>query len=66
MKLKDWNKEEKWISDYDYKQEYKSLCTNCNKEHKLRTQEDNYPEYYTYIFIECNCGDYVHFRLPVN
>jgi hypothetical protein len=46
--------------------EYEKACDNCNTVHKLQTQQDNFPEYYTDIFIECKCGNLVHFELPVN
>lgn len=46
--------------------EYTNKCINCSKEIKLFTQIDNNPEYFTYVYIQCNCGEYVRFDLPVN
>lgn len=46
--------------------DYSEKCTKCKKKHLLMTQSDEDPEYYTDIFIQCDCGDYVKFRLPVN
>lgn len=47
-------------------QKYIEECESCNKVHKLRTQPDNHPEYYTDINIICDCDEIVHFSLPVN
>jgi len=49
-----------------YGHPYKARCKNCGKEHTLFTQEDNKPEYYTEVFVECSCGNRVLFQLPVN
>jgi len=53
------------IQVYYGPQEYIETC-GCGKKHTIRTQEDNYPEYYTYAYVLCDCGDYVKFELPVN
>jgi hypothetical protein len=45
--------------------EYQRSC-KCGKVHSIVTQEDNGPEYYTHIYILCECGEYVKFKLPVN
>lgn len=45
---------------------YKEKCDKCDKEHELKTQKDNYPEYYTDVYLKCDCGDFVLFSLPVN
>jgi len=45
---------------------YKEACTSCKKEYTVYTQEDAYPEYYTDVYVSCECGDVVHFELPVN
>ena len=61
------------------KQEYKKIesenyrmhgvftkkCT-CGKEFEVRTQPDEDPEYYTDVFVKCDCGSFVLFSLPVN
>lgn len=45
--------------------EYHSSC-ECGKIHTVLTQQDRSPEYYTNVFIKCDCGEYVLFDLPVN
>lgn len=45
--------------------EYLQQC-NCGKEHMILTQENDYPEYETEIYILCDCGEYLEFILPVN
>lgn len=45
---------------------YKSKCKSCEKEHILFTQGDDCPEYYTDVYLKCDCGEYVEFKLPVN
>ena len=49
----------------EYSQEYKANCS-CGKEFNISTQEDIHPEYYTDIFVKCDCGESVKFILPVN
>lgn len=44
---------------------YAQIC-NCGKTIELLTQKDNHPEYYTNVFVLCDCGEYVLFQLPVN
>jgi hypothetical protein len=53
------------IEDED-KFEYREECKNCGRFCTVLTQRDNYPEYYTYVYIQCVCGDYIKFDLPVN
>lgn len=45
---------------------YEKECSNCGNIIKVSTQEDIRPEYYTDVFILCECGESVHFFLPVN
>lgn len=67
MKLKD-------LDEYDSRQEYKGSCSRCGHEYIIRAQQDDGPEYYTDIYLNCDwCRDednhkdeYVHFRIPVN
>lgn len=58
------------MSIYDfgdkYAQTYTEKCSNCGKEHKVSTQRDDCPEYYTSIYVLCNCDKSVRFELPVN
>jgi len=46
--------------------EYYETCKLCDKKHKVLTQCANNQEYDTYIYIECDCGEYIEFILPVN
>jgi hypothetical protein len=46
-------------------QVYTKTC-DCGKVHEVSTQEDIEPEYYTSVFIKCDCGRSVGFELPVN
>lgn len=51
---------------YDGRAQYTEKCTKCDRVQSVRTQEDNCPEYYTGVFVECPCGEWVKFSLPVN
>ena len=55
----------KQLDDYD-NHEYKKTCDGCGKEHSVFTQAENCPEYYTDVALQCDCGEYVMFNLPVN
>ncbi len=46
--------------------EYTKNCELCGLKLEVFTQADNDPEYYTDIYVRCNCGEYIHFELPVN
>ena len=46
-------------------QTYTKEC-ECGKTHEVSTQQDSCPEYYTDIYIKCDCGKSVGFELPVN
>ena len=50
----------------DFAQTYKAACERCGREVEISTQRDIYPEYYTEIFVRCQCGASVRFELPVN
>lgn len=69
--------EEPLMADPDYSHEewdkwygsflYERKCSSCEQSIKVKTQEDDCPEYYIDIFIECpNCKNDVQFTLPVN
>lgn len=47
---------------------HKKTCNGCGRETvTIRTQNDNDPEYYTTVYIQCDyCGDWTQFDLPVN
>ncbi len=49
-----------------YRIPYKETCSGCDKIYTIYTQDDDEPEYYTNIYLECSCGHYVDFSLPVN
>jgi hypothetical protein len=55
----------KELGDYD-NVPYKVKCECCKEEHVLFTQSDCCPEYYTNVYLRCNCGEYIEFKLPVN
>ncbi len=50
----------------EFAQTYTNVCAKCGKVFELSTQQDDMPEYYTRIYIRCECGDSVKFVLPVN
>jgi len=52
--------------DCEFSQTYKQKCKKCGKEYEVSTQKDRDPEYYTDIYIKCDCGESVQFTLPVN
>jgi hypothetical protein len=61
--------EDKLISEKDiikFRQIYEEECPLCKITTKVITQTDNYPEYHTEIYVQCNCGNYIEFSLPVN
>ena len=52
--------------DMTFKQKYTQECPTCTMHVSIITQRDSFPEYYTDIWVVCNCGDKVYFELPVN
>ncbi len=44
---------------------YENTC-ECGKTYFILAQQDNDPEYYAEIYVECDCGQYVDFDIPVN
>lgn len=54
------------VGDSNDSYQYQETCKQCGKVHFVRTQRDDWPEYYTVVFIECDCGGLVRFYLPVN
>lgn len=46
--------------------EYNAICDVCEQNMSCMTQEDRRPEYYTDVYFQCNCGNYIKFILPVN
>lgn len=45
---------------------YKEECNLCGLIQKILTQEDSFPEYYTKVYLQCQCGNFIEFVLPVN
>lgn len=51
--------------DCEFQQTYSNEC-KCGKVIEVSTQKDSHPEYYTSVFVKCECGNSVAFELPVN
>lgn len=51
---------------YDTLYSILSDCDGCLKTQRILHQGDDYPTCIIDIFLECECGEYVHFKLPVN
>ena len=50
-----------------YKAPYVEECDNCGKEHTLYANDNTtYNEYWEQVFLECECGQMIHFSLPAN
>lgn len=47
---------------YEYEQE----CSCCSRIIKVLTQDNDFAEYETEVYVQCNCGEYAEFILPVN
>ncbi len=45
---------------------YVKECSCCGLNQTILTQEDDFPEYHTEIYLQCQCGEYIEFDLPVN
>lgn len=46
--------------------QYESECDQCEKSIFVETQKDNNPEYYADVYVNCDCGGFAKFELPVN
>lgn len=46
--------------------EYKVICPVCNIAQMILSQRDNFAEYHTEIYLQCQCDEYIEFILPVN
>jgi hypothetical protein len=44
---------------------YEKTC-KCGKKFVLLSQKNDDPEYYTSLYLLCECGEYVKFNIPVN
>jgi len=54
---------------YDFEGKYAQTYTKeCERGDiiEVSTQKDHSPEYYTAVYVRCNCGKSVEFNLPVN
>lgn len=58
--------DELYVFGSEYAQTYKSPCDKCGREIEVSTQKDNYPEYYSVVYVRCECGGVAKFELPVN
>lgn len=50
----------------EHREIYEQKCPLCKMKMSVITQKDHYPEYHTNVYIQCHCGNYVLFILPVN
>lgn len=41
-------------------------CPFCSLTQTLLTKKGDFPEYYTEVYLQCQCGEYIEFVLPVN
>jgi hypothetical protein len=46
--------------------EYFQICECCGLTQLILIQSDNFCEYETEIYLQCQCGEFVPFVLPVN
>lgn len=52
--------------DFDQRMSTSQDCSSCGKIHRVYHQDDYDPEYYTDIYVVCECGELVEFVVPVN
>lgn len=45
---------------------YEKECPICCITQKILSKASNFPEYETEIYLQCQCGEYLEFILPVN
>jgi len=41
-------------------------CSYCGLDQEILTQDDDFAEYHTEIYLRCQCGEFIEFILPVN
>lgn len=46
--------------------EYTKKCDLCEMDNTILSQRHDFPEYETEIYLQCQCGNYIEFILPVN
>lgn len=49
-----------------YRYEYEKICPCCEIKHLILTQDADFQEYNTEIYLKCSCGEFIEFILPVN
>jgi len=56
------------IEEIDQHQRYAYIekCPCCDLEQEILTQNNNFAEYETEIYLKCQCGEFIQFVLPVN
>lgn len=45
---------------------YEKECRVCGIKQIILTQNNDFAEYETEVYLLCQCGDYIEFELPVN
>ncbi len=45
---------------------YIKECSCCGIKQTILTQDSSSNEYYTEIYLQCQCGEFIEFKLPVN
>lgn len=55
---------EKIVENHRYL--YVEQCPCCALKQEILTQDDDFPEYHTEIYLKCQCGEFIEFILPVN
>lgn len=49
-----------------FRHEYSKECPTCTMTMKVLTKRGNFNEYDTEVYVQCQCGEYLEFILPVN
>lgn len=52
--------------DFDTRLVKVEACKGCGHLLRLVSQADDSPEYYSQVFVVCECGELVSFSVPVN
>lgn len=52
--------------DFNLRGMFTQKCPTCEYEHKVVSQADKDPEYYTVVYTFCRCGYMLNWELPVN
>lgn len=45
---------------------YTEICPCCSLEQEILTREDFSTQDYMDVYLQCQCGEYIKFELPVN